>query len=108
MSARLKKHLPLLQWLSKAKPQSSKALLKTADKEVLDTVRECCLNVLKGNVPLTSQQKKRLHKHKHTLRRLASTKRISDKTKRKLVQKGVFLAALLGPILSAVLPMLFK
>ena len=108
MSARLKKHLPLLQWLSKAKPKSSKAVIKTADKEVLDSVRECCLNVLKGNVPLTPQQKKRLHKHKHTLRRLASPQKLSDKSKRQLVQKGGFLSALLPPILSALVSMLVK
>ena len=106
MSARVKRNLPLLHWLSRAKPKTVKSVLRGVDRDVLDTICEVCLNVLKGNVPMTPQQKRRLSKHKQTLRRLASASRRSDKVKRALVQKGGFLPLLLGTTVSTLAPLL--
>ena len=101
MSSRVKKHLPLLKWLSANHPKKTKPLLRTIDKEVLDTICECCYNVLKGNVPLTATQKRRLNKHKHVMRRLTGGKKVPIKKKRQLVQTGGgFMSSLLAPILS--------
>lgn len=108
MSQRLKRNFPLLMWLCRAKPKAAKSVLKVVDRDVLETIGECCVNVLKGNVPLTPSQKKRLYKHRSTLRRLASTKRASDKVKRGLVQKGGFLGSLLLPLISTLAPLLLK
>jgi hypothetical protein len=98
MSARVKKNMPLLKMLSKAKPSAAKAIIKTADKELVDTLCECGLNVLKGNVRLTLGQKKRLARHKQALRALAQ-KQTSLRKKKALLQKGGFLGALLSPVL---------
>ena len=100
MSARVKKNYPLLKWLSQAKPRVARSVIGSVDKEVLDSICEVCLNILKGNVPLSPDQKRRLCKHKQTLRRLACSSRGSEKVKRALVQKGGFLGALLHPLLS--------
>ena len=108
MSSRLKKHLPLLKWLSEAKPKAAKPVLKVVDKQVLDTICECCVNVLRGNVPLTSGQKRKLFKYRQALRELAGPKKVSDKKRRVLVQRGGFLGSLLGPILGVLGHLLFK
>lgn len=94
MSARVRKHLPLLKWLSTASPKTTKAVLKVADAEVLNCICECCLNVLKGNVPLSPAQKRRLSKCKGVLRQLGGPRSLSLKKKRQLVQSGGFLGAL--------------
>ena len=100
MSRRVRKHAALLQWLKTAKPATAKAVIKAADKELINTICECCLNVLKGNVPLTSQQKKKLAVHKSTLRTLAQKKVSLHRKKRALTQRGgALLGALAAPII---------
>lgn len=105
MSARVRKHLPLLKWMSQCKPQTVKSVLKGVDKEVLDVLCECCLNVLKGNVPLSPAQKRRLKKQKTVLRQLSGPRRLSLKTQRRLVQTGGFLGVL-PTLLRLVVPLL--
>ena len=63
------------------------AIMKAADKELVDAVCECALNVLKENVRLSPLQKQRLAKHKRALRALARKGR-SLQTKKALLQKG--------------------
>jgi len=56
-------------------------------------------NVIKGNVPLTSRQMTNLRRKRHDLRAL-SKRKTSLKAKRKILQKGGFLTALLPPVLA--------
>lgn len=74
-------------------------LKKNCSKEFLDCICISCKNILKGNVPLTAKEKKLLARKKKLLRKLANEK-TSLKTKKAIVQKGGFLGALLGPVLS--------
>ena len=97
MSARVKKNFPLLKWLSEAKPKSVKSVLNVVDKEVLDSICECCYNVLKGNVPLKPDQKRKLRRHRGVLRQLSS-KSTSLKRKRQLAQRGGLWGSLLIPL----------
>jgi len=62
---------------------------------------ECIRNLLNGNVPLNKSQKKKLAAKKNILRQLA-VKKTSLQKKKKLIQSGGFLGALLGPIVSAI------
>jgi len=102
MAYRVRKHLPLLKLLKKAKPKLRKKLLASADKELLHFFTEAAHNVLKGNVKLSPGQKKALSRHKKPIRALAQ-RRLSLKKKRQvLLQKGGFLPALLGPIIGIV------
>ena len=97
--------MTLLKLLSKSKPSTAKAIIKAADKEPVDTLCECGLNVLKGNVRMTPLQKRRLAQHKLALRALAQ-KRTSLQKKKAVLQKG-FLGALLSPVLG-ILGSLFR
>lgn len=79
-----------------------KNLLKRLPSSGIKAICECILNVLKGNVLLSKQQKKCLSKHKNTLRQIAN-KRGSLFTKKKLIlQKGGFLNVLIPAALTAI------
>ena len=107
MSQKLKKFAPLLRKLYKAKPKAVKKILKDkCDKELIVCLSECCKNILKSTVKLTPGQKNKLSRHKQSLRKLV-LKKTSLKTKKRIIQKGGFLGALLGPIVS-ILGSLFK
>jgi hypothetical protein len=98
MSQMLKKYSPYLRVLHKSSPKVRKALTKKhCSPEFIKCICECAKNVLAGNVNLSPEHKRRLKRHKHSLRKLA-LKRTSMKTKKKIVQSGGFLGALLGPI----------
>lgn len=106
-SKKLKKHAPLLVCLSK-NPSLSKALLSgPLSQEIVHCVGECASNVLKGNVDLTPSQKRRLSQHKSSVRALASASNSLGK-KKKIIQRGGFLPALLGPLVGSVLLPLAK
>jgi len=99
---KLEKHHKTLEVLETAKPKLRKSILENAETDLIRCICECCHNILKGNVELTTDEKRVLCHHKKTIRDLSS-KKISLKRKRDiLVQKGGFLPALLGPILSIV------
>ena len=100
MSKRLHRHVNLLRALHKASPASRKNLLKKhCNSDFVCCITECVKNLLKGNVPLNSAQKKRLSAKKKVLRQIA-LKKTSFRKKQKLIQSGGFLGALLGPIIS--------
>lgn len=100
---RLAKHGDVLSVLSKASPPMRKQMIQTASKEVIDTVCECCLNVLKGTIPLSPHQKKCLGKHRHLLRQMVQKKIPVHQKKKMLVQRGGFvLPMLLGPLLKGI------
>ena len=107
MSQCVKKHLPLLKWLSTAKPKVQKSVIRTLDNDALQAIHECCVNVLKGNVPLTHAQKQRLSRYKKVIRKLGA-KGGKAASKRRLVQTGGFLGALIPPILGVLGSLLFK
>ena len=88
MSAVVKRALSLLKTLAEAKPKFKKAIIKNASPELLKAISEIVLNMLKGIIPLSPQQKQRLSRYKKEFRTLAK-KGISAVKKRKLlVQKG--------------------
>lgn len=69
---------------------------------------ECALNLLQGNIPITSKQKQTLSRHKKLLRKLAAPKRTSKYRKKLFGQAGQgFWFALLPAAISA-LTSLFK
>ena len=90
-----------LKLLHRAKPAYRKTLLQEAKPEVIKILSDCALNILKGKLLLTQQEKRKLQPHKKKLRRLAN-KRTSVKAKKKILQQGGFLPAFLIPILAAV------
>jgi len=101
MSERVKKYAGLLKRLHKASSAQKKTILKKYVKEgeFVKCLCECSRNIMRGNVALTPAQKRALRKRKNDLRKLSLIK-TSIKTKKKIVQKGGFLGALIGPIVS--------
>ncbi len=102
MSAHVKKHLSSLKLLRRVKPGLRRKLLSTANNELIACICECCHNILKGNIKLSSKQRKLLCRHRNPIRALASRKLSLKKKRQLLVQKGGFLPAVLGPIIAAI------
>lgn len=99
----------VLRFLQKAKPQYRRAILKAADKTLVHCICECVHNTLKGTVPLTQSQRKRLAQHKKILRRLVKRGE-SVSLKKKIINQrgGAFLPMILAPLITGVLGSLFK
>ena len=97
----MKKYANLLKQLHRAPAAKKKALMKRYgnEREFVKCLCECSKNIIRGNVSLTPLQKRTLAKRKNDLRKL-SLKKTSLKIKKRIVQKGGFIGALLGPIVS--------
>ena len=100
--SRLAQHWDVLSVLSKASSPMGKHLVQKAPKEIIDTVCECCLNVLKGTVPLSPEQKQKLGKHRYLLRQMVKKKIPLHQKKKMMVQRGGFLPLPIRPLLKAV------
>ena len=100
MSARLKRNWHLLHVLDKAKPQQRKAILKTANNDLVIAICEIVDNVLRGTVKLTPAQRKKLRRYKSALRILADKKICCKDKKGLVIQNGGFLPLVLAPALS--------
>ena len=96
---RFDKLAPLLRRLKHSVGKKRRDIIRKCDNDLTCSLSECCLNVLKGNVRLTTAQKVKLRRHKNNLRKL-STKKTFVKAKKKILQRGGFLVALVSPILS--------
>ena len=92
------------------------AIIREAPDEVIERLVEILFNVLKGNVPLTPHQKRKLSRSKKTLRELIRPK-VSLQRRRALlskevhgaipiairsVQKGGFIGSLIPILLSLI------
>ena len=65
---RIKSNFYKLHALKDAKRKLRKAIISNCDKELIHTISECAVNVLRGNVTLTDCQKKRLLTFEGSLR----------------------------------------
>ena len=101
MSERMRRYLPTLRRIQRLGERAKRKLIKDCDKNLIDCFCECSKNVLKGNVPLNGSQLNKLRREKKNLRALA-LKKTALKKKRKILQKGGFIGALLPPILSII------
>lgn len=92
MSARKQQ---VLRLLSGCPQRQRKELLKRLPNSDIKTVCECALNLLHGNIPISTLQKAKLQKYKGLLRTLAKRKTPLYKKRKILIQKGGFLQVLL-------------
>lgn len=98
-----KKQAAILRALQYLNKEQREAVLRKADSRVIRCICECALNILRGNVPLKAEERKKLRRHAPLLRRLAAKKGCWKSKKRFVVQNGGFLPLLLAPILGTVL-----
>lgn len=103
---RLKKSQHLLQVLHTAKPALRKAILTTADKELIMSLCEFCINILNGNIVVERDVREKLRKFKSLMRKLSAYESKNDwkKKKRYLVQSGggAFISTLLSAVLASI------
>ena len=99
---RIKSNFHKLHTLKDAQPKLRKAIISKYDKDLVNCVSECTLNLLHGNVKLSDCARKKLRKYRRQLRTFVE-RRVSLARKKKLIiQRGGFLV----PLLTAVLPTL--
>lgn len=98
---RLQRNATKLKRLRKASKAMRKQMLQQnlADTDFIQCICECSKNILNGNVPLTNRQMTKLRRKKMSMRNLAD-KRVSITKKKKIIQTGGFLGAILGPVVS--------
>jgi hypothetical protein len=83
---RLKSQLNYLHVLTDAKTQARRALLTSANDEIIKVTFECAINTLNGNLKLSTEEKNKLSKYKGMLRALVNPK-FSFKSRRKFYSK---------------------
>ena len=103
MSKALKNSEHYIQLLAKSGPKRRKALLNQVTHEELKGLCEICLNILKGNIPLSDNFRK-LKRNSNMIKVLASSKIPLRVKKRVVSQKGGFL----GTVASLAIPLLSK
>ena len=96
---RLREILPELKRLNRLKCKERRKYLKTCDGTFVDCLCECIKNLLKGRVPLKSKQLKALRRYRRFLRK-AALKTTPQKDRRRILQKGGFIGALLPTLIS--------
>ena len=100
MSRRVSHFAPTLRRLSRLSESDKKRWLKVnLNKDLIHCICECAQNLIRGKVPLNKKQRSALIRRRKTLRELVKRK-VSLSKKKKIIQSGGFLAALLGPIVS--------
>lgn len=100
MASSLKRNIDYLKVLAKANDTQRKAIIQTADEDLILCICECILNVLEGNVRISPASKKKLQRYKSALRQVVGGDCSLDERRDIIEQKGGFLPILLTPILS--------
>ena len=104
MSQRLEITEAFLRLLADSSTPKRKILLASATNEQLKGLFEICLNLLRGNLPLSANDKTQFRRKRNLVRSLAN-KRISIKKKKKLLgQRGG--AAFVSGLATFALPLL--
>lgn len=86
MSA-LKKAKPMLDYLVKSSPATSKAILKTISHEEVQLFGEICSNLLAGAIKISTANKTLLADHAEVIRKLAR-REIKPTTRQRLLIKN--------------------
>lgn len=102
MTKLLRKYIHHLHVLNKlCKTCDRKKFIENCPKEFIDCLGEACQNLLKGNIPINTCNKKKLIPYRKALRFLASKKNNIADRKGKIYQRGGgFLPILLPPLIA--------
>lgn len=97
--SKIKRNFESLKVLSSCKKRMRNSIIKSSTQDLIDSICECILNLLNGNLSLSEDDEFRLGKYKNPLRKLL--KKLSLKEKKKiLIQKGGFLQILLPSVIT--------
>lgn len=100
MSARIKRNALLLKALYCASPKKRKDILLRSSLDFIQALCEIALNLLKGNIPSSPSQFKKLKMQKKIIRLLAD-KKTNLKTNKLALQKQFLL-----PLLATAVPLI--
>ena len=76
---------PNAQSSLQSSPKVTRDIMKTADNDLIMWIYECCHNLLRENISVSSSQKSQPKRHKKAFRNVAK-KKVSLKRKRKIIQ----------------------
>ena len=85
--------------------QKCNRIIDEGGMELVHCICDCVHNILQGNIPINEEEKERLKRHRHCLRKLVNEK-TSDREKKCIIQDGGFLGTLI-PILVGLVGKLF-
>jgi hypothetical protein len=97
----IEKQKHILCTLSKCKPKMRKAILMSADKELITAICESIFNMLNSNLDINRETLTKLKPFKKTFRKLVSKSTLANK-KKILIQKGGFLEFLVPAVISGI------
>jgi len=97
---RIKSNFNKLHTLKDEDPKLRKAIISNCDKDLVNCVSECALNLLHGNVKLSACARRKLRKYRRQLRTVVDRSVPLARKKKLIIQRGRFLV----PLLTAVLP----
>jgi len=108
MSCCVRRNIQLLHTLSRNNRTLTKAILKTGNKDLIDAIWECALNVQTGNIKLKKNELTKIKKFKKQVRKLVQTRKGWKQRRNIIIQSGGgFLPALLAPLISIFSGLLF-
>lgn len=100
MSACMERNSELLKVLAKCKPELRKAILKAAEDDLFEALRQCLLNVWFETIKLKPRTAKRLAPYSNDIKFTADRRNPIAKRRARIVQKGEgFLPFLLTTVL---------
>ena len=108
MMKRFKLNYRALHVLTKAEPKFLKAITSNCDNELVNSISECNLNVLKGTVCLTGCNKRNLRKHMAVLRKVADKRVPTSSNKKLILGQGGLLMPILGAVRLAISSLIFS
>lgn len=97
---RIKEQISFLKLLITCKKNLRNILIQSSDKEQIYSICEIILNLLRGNINISTSNYKKLIQYKKLLRKIL--KKSSLKKKKYLIQKGGFLEVLIPSIISVI------
>jgi hypothetical protein len=94
----LQQILPELERLNRLTETDRPENLKTCNGPFVDCLCKCIINLLKGRVPLKPKQLEDLRRYERLLRK-AALKNAPRSERRRILQKGGFIGAVLPPLI---------
>ena len=88
-SSLIKSYGSFLEGLTHLPPKYRQKMINNSPKEVIDSVGECCLNIIKGNVRLTKAQKQNLQARQRHIRHRVQSKFLCQRKRKLLIRRKV-------------------
>ena len=103
----MKTNYHTLHVLKTADPKLRKAIISNCNKELVNSISECVLNLLNGNIKSGCVTRK-LQKHRAALRKVSDMRVPLSKKNKLIVQRGGFLLLLLSAVLPTLAGPIFR